>query len=57
MSSAHKLVCCKNSSHHLSYMINIFLFVFSDSDEKDFEDDPLLQVLRKQRTWIREQIR
>lgn len=31
-------------------------FAFSDSDEKEFEDDPLLQVLRKQRTWIRQQI-
>eukprot|EP00064_Thunnus_orientalis_P013267 superscaffoldBa00002133_g13304 len=28
-----------------------------DSDEKEFEDDPLLQVLRKQRKWVKEQIR
>ncbi|XP_068180747.1 proline and serine-rich protein 3 isoform X2 [Antennarius striatus] len=28
-----------------------------DSDEKEFEDDPLLQVLRKQRSWVKEQIR
>ncbi|XP_029307148.1 proline and serine-rich protein 3 [Cottoperca gobio] len=27
-----------------------------DSDEKEFEDDPLLQVLRKQRQWVKEQI-
>ncbi|XP_044063603.1 proline and serine-rich protein 3 isoform X2 [Siniperca chuatsi] len=27
-----------------------------DSDEKEFEDDPLLQVLRKQRKWVMEQI-
>lgn len=27
-----------------------------DSDEKEFEDDPLLQVLRKQRTWVKDQI-
>ncbi|XP_042346453.1 proline and serine-rich protein 3 isoform X2 [Plectropomus leopardus] len=27
-----------------------------DSDEEEFEDDPLLQVLRKQRKWIKEQI-
>ncbi|XP_028281310.1 proline and serine-rich protein 3 isoform X2 [Parambassis ranga] len=27
-----------------------------DSDEKEFEDDPLLQVLRKQRRWVKEQI-
>ncbi|XP_067366138.1 proline and serine-rich protein 3 isoform X2 [Channa argus] len=27
-----------------------------DSDEKEFEDDPLLQVLRKQRKWVNEQI-
>ncbi|XP_049440562.1 proline and serine-rich protein 3 isoform X1 [Epinephelus fuscoguttatus] len=27
-----------------------------DSDEKEFEDDPLLQVLRKQRKWVKEQI-
>lgn len=34
------------------YSVNV-----SDSDEKEFEDDPLLQVLRKQRTWVKEQIR
>ncbi|XP_062322642.1 proline and serine-rich protein 3 isoform X1 [Osmerus eperlanus] len=28
-----------------------------DSDEKEFEDDPLLQVLRKQRRWVKEQLR
>ncbi|XP_029360342.1 proline and serine-rich protein 3 isoform X2 [Echeneis naucrates] len=28
-----------------------------DSDEKEFENDPLLQVLRKQRKWVKEQIR
>ncbi|XP_030249195.1 proline and serine-rich protein 3 isoform X2 [Sparus aurata] len=27
-----------------------------DSDGKEFEDDPLLQVLRKQRSWVKEQI-
>ncbi|XP_077432912.1 proline and serine-rich protein 3 [Vanacampus margaritifer] len=27
-----------------------------DSDEKEFEDDPLLQVLRTQRKWVKEQI-
>ncbi|XP_023275596.1 proline and serine-rich protein 3 isoform X2 [Seriola lalandi dorsalis] len=27
-----------------------------DSDEKEFDDDPLLQVLRKQRKWVKEQI-
>ncbi|XP_029929222.1 proline and serine-rich protein 3 isoform X2 [Myripristis murdjan] len=27
-----------------------------DSDEKEFEDDPLLQVLRKQRKWVKKQI-
>lgn len=27
-----------------------------DSDGKEFEDDPLLQVLRKQRKWVKEQI-
>ncbi|XP_047453643.1 proline and serine-rich protein 3 isoform X2 [Mugil cephalus] len=27
-----------------------------DSDEKEFEGDPLLQVLRKQRKWVKEQI-
>lgn len=27
-----------------------------DSDENEFEDDPLLQVLRKQRKWVKEQI-
>lgn len=33
-----------------------FLFEYLDSDEKEFEDDPLLQVLRKQRKWVKEQI-
>ncbi|XP_028325974.1 proline and serine-rich protein 3 [Gouania willdenowi] len=28
-----------------------------DSDEKEFEDDPLLKVLRKQRRWVKGQIR
>lgn len=28
-----------------------------ESDGKEFEDDPLLQVLRKQRKWVKEQIR
>ncbi|KAM8734662.1 proline and serine-rich protein 3 isoform 2-T3 [Acanthopagrus schlegelii] len=27
-----------------------------DSDGEEFQDDPLLQVLRKQRTWVKEQI-
>ncbi|TNN68310.1 Proline and serine-rich protein 3 [Liparis tanakae] len=30
---------------------------FSNSDEKEFEDDSLLLVLRKQRKWVKEQIR
>ncbi|RVE62501.1 hypothetical protein OJAV_G00157840 [Oryzias javanicus] len=28
-----------------------------DSDEKEFENDPLLQVLRQQRKWVKAQIR
>ncbi|XP_008430625.1 proline and serine-rich protein 3 [Poecilia reticulata] len=28
-----------------------------DSDGKEFEDDPLLQVLRQQRKWVKDQIR
>lgn len=55
MSPVH--VCSISSSRHPPHTLSAFLFAFSDSDEKDFEDDPLLQVLRKQRTWIREQIR
>ncbi|KAM6910450.1 proline and serine-rich protein 3 [Xenentodon cancila] len=27
-----------------------------DSDEKEFEDDPLLKVLRQQRKWVKDQI-
>ncbi|KAJ8005309.1 hypothetical protein DPEC_G00145290 [Dallia pectoralis] len=27
-----------------------------DSDERDFEEDPLLRVLRQQRKWVKEQI-
>lgn len=34
-----------------------YFFFFAESDGKEFEDDPLLQVLRKQRTWVKEQIR
>ena len=37
-------------------VINNPVLTFSDSDEKEFEEDPLLQVLRKQRAWIKEQI-
>lgn len=33
------------------------LVLFLDSDGKEFEDDPLLQVLRRQRTWVKKQIR
>ncbi|KAJ0000284.1 hypothetical protein NQD34_012126 [Periophthalmus magnuspinnatus] len=37
-------------------IISQFLQEAEDSDEKEFEDDPLLQVLRKQRKWVKEQI-
>lgn len=36
------------------FLLDIFV---PDSDEKEFEDDSLLQVLRKQRKWVKEQIR
>ncbi|XP_072316588.1 proline and serine-rich protein 3 isoform X2 [Eucyclogobius newberryi] len=37
-------------------VISQFLQEAEDSDEKEFEDDPLLQVLRKQRQWVKKQI-
>lgn len=55
VSSVH--VCGISSSHPEAHLINVFLFAFSDSDETEFEEDPLLQVLRRQRMWVREQIR
>lgn len=42
---------------HSWHLIPSYFFIFTDSDEKEFEDDPLLQVLRQQRTWVKEQIR
>ncbi|CAL9705942.1 unnamed protein product [Knipowitschia caucasica] len=37
-------------------VVSQFLQEAQDSDESEFEDDPLLQVLRKQRKWVKEQI-
>ncbi|TWW79378.1 hypothetical protein D4764_10G0004080 [Takifugu flavidus] len=44
-------------THNSMEVIAQLLQEAEDSDGKEFEDDPLLQVLRKQRMWIREQIR
>lgn len=41
---------------HLLYFQTKYSVNVSDSDEKEFDDDSLLQVLRKQRTWVKEQI-
>lgn len=47
----------KQSDSHISgEVISQLLQEAEDSDEKEFEDDPLLQVLRKQRKWVKEQI-
>eukprot|EP00066_Takifugu_rubripes_P014627 XP_011603893.1 PREDICTED: proline and serine-rich protein 3 isoform X1 [Takifugu rubripes] len=43
-------------THNSMEVIAQLLQEAEDSDGKEFEDDPLLQVLRKQRMWIREQI-
>ncbi|XP_045900139.1 proline and serine-rich protein 3 isoform X1 [Micropterus dolomieu] len=44
------------SEHNSMEVITQLLQEAEDSDEKEFEDDPLLQVLRKQRKWVKEQI-
>lgn len=53
-------ICLSLSSAHITSSIVLLIIHFyiwiSDSDEKEFEDDPLLQVLRKQRKWVKEQI-
>nr|XP_043889875.1 proline and serine-rich protein 3 isoform X1 [Solea senegalensis] len=43
--------------HKSVKVISQLLQEAEDSDEKEFEDDTLLQVLRKQRKWVKEQIR
>ncbi|XP_069552345.1 proline and serine-rich protein 3 [Brachyistius frenatus] len=44
------------SAQNSMEVISQLLQEAEDSDEKEFEDDPLLQVLRKQRKWVKEQI-
>ncbi|KAM7382728.1 hypothetical protein PAMP_002445 [Pampus punctatissimus] len=44
------------NTHNSMEVISQLLQEAEDSDEKEFEDDPLLQVLRKQRKWVTEQI-
>lgn len=46
----------QNNSHKSGEAISQLLKEAEDSDETEFEDDPLLQVLRKQRKWFKEQI-
>ncbi|XP_017281919.1 proline and serine-rich protein 3 isoform X2 [Kryptolebias marmoratus] len=43
-------------SHSSLEVISQLLQEAEDSDEKEFEDDPLLQVLRQQRKWVKNQI-
>ncbi|KAM9723371.1 proline and serine-rich protein 3 [Menidia menidia] len=43
-------------SHNSLEVISQLLLEAEDSDEKEFEDDPLLQVLRQQRKWVKDQI-
>ncbi|XP_056300801.1 proline and serine-rich protein 3 isoform X2 [Pseudoliparis swirei] len=42
--------------HNSMEVISQLLQEAEDSDEKEFEDDALLLVLRKQRKWVKEQI-
>ncbi|XP_062278950.1 proline and serine-rich protein 3 isoform X3 [Scomber scombrus] len=44
------------NAHNSMEVISQLLQEAEDSDGKEFEDDPLLQVLRKQRKWVKEQI-
>ncbi|KAM4580358.1 proline and serine-rich protein 3 isoform 2-T2 [Odontesthes bonariensis] len=37
-------------------VISLLLQEAEDSDEKEFEDDPLLQVLRQQKKWVKDQL-
>ncbi|XP_034030974.1 proline and serine-rich protein 3 isoform X2 [Thalassophryne amazonica] len=45
-----------NDTQNSLEVISQLLQEAEDSDEKEFESDPLLQVLRKQRKWVKEQI-
>lgn len=53
LSLAANVLCVISGNKLMTYCYS----AVSDSDEKEFEDDPLLRVLRKQRTWVKEQIR
>ncbi|XP_077951322.1 proline and serine-rich protein 3 isoform X2 [Gasterosteus aculeatus] len=44
------------TAHNSMEVISQLLREAEDSDEKEFEDDPLLQVLRRQRKWVKKQI-
>ncbi|KAM7420549.1 hypothetical protein PAMA_014997 [Pampus argenteus] len=44
------------NAHNSMEVISQLLQEAEDSDEKEFENDPLLQVLRKQRKWVKKQI-
>ncbi|XP_063734897.1 proline and serine-rich protein 3 isoform X2 [Eleginops maclovinus] len=44
------------SAQNSMEVISQLLQEAEDSDEKEFKDDPLLQVLRRQRKWVKEQI-
>ncbi|XP_027868641.1 proline and serine-rich protein 3 [Xiphophorus couchianus] len=46
-----------NVTQNSLQVISQLLQEAEDSDEKEFEDDPLLQVLRQQRKWVKDQIR
>lgn len=46
----------QSNSHKSGEPMSQLLQEAEDSDETEFEDDPLLQVLRKQRKWVKEQI-
>ncbi|KAF7657241.1 hypothetical protein LDENG_00029910 [Lucifuga dentata] len=45
------------SAQNSMEVISQLLQEAEDSDGKEFENDPLLQVLRKQRKWVKEQVR
>ncbi|KAM8869044.1 proline and serine-rich protein 3 isoform 3-T3 [Spinachia spinachia] len=44
------------TAHNSMEVISQLLQEAEDSDEKEFEDDPLLQVLRRQRKWVKKRI-
>ncbi|KAM4735260.1 proline and serine-rich protein 3 [Anableps anableps] len=57
ISSSSQSPVSLNVTQNSLEVISQLLQEAEDSDGKEFEDDPLLQVLRHQRKWVKDQIR